>query len=67
MSVDDVLVVFNGQLFANEYTISELVSASAGIPRDFLRIFVRAYRSQPDELPIDLQRMRDAIHEFFTA
>lgn len=67
MTFAQAVTIFNGQLFANGYTISELVSASAGIPRDFLRIFVRSYRSQPDELPIGLQRMRDAIHEFYTS
>jgi hypothetical protein len=65
-SVDDAIQLFNGQLFKNDRTISELVSASAGIPRDFLRIFVRSYRNRPDTLPIDEKRVREAIHDFFT-
>jgi hypothetical protein len=55
-----------GRLFENEAVVSELLTASAGIPRDFLRIVVTAYRRDPDALPISERRARQAIHDFFT-
>lgn len=66
LSLEDALAAFNGQLFKDAKAIGELVRASAGVPRDFLRLFVRAFRSKPDELALDVKRVRDAIHEVFT-
>jgi hypothetical protein len=45
--------------------IRELVQASAGVPRDFLRIFVRSFNKAQTSLPINLKHVRVATHEFF--
>lgn len=61
----DALTYFQGGLFENESTIIELTQASAGVPRDFLRIFVRAFKRAQNHLPINVSDVRMAAHEFF--
>jgi hypothetical protein len=65
---NDAFRYFAGTLFENEKTIAELVLASAGVPRDFLRIFTRAYhqnRTNRNNIPITLKNIRLATHELF--
>ena len=56
---------FDGGLFQDKETIFELVNASAGIPRDFLRIFCRSFRTSKPHTPIPIRHVRLATHDFF--
>jgi hypothetical protein len=56
---------FRKDLFKEEKGIAELVLASAGVPRDFLRIFVKAFLIAPDQIPISSDRIRLATHQIF--
>jgi hypothetical protein len=61
----DALDYFNKSLFENDETITELALSSGGVPRDFLRIFVRAFNKSKNNLPISTKNVREATHEFF--
>jgi hypothetical protein len=41
---------FKKELFKDEKTIAELVRASGGVPRDFLRIFIKPF--EPPEMKL---------------
>lgn len=62
---DDAVKYFDGNLFQDTDSMEELVRASAGVPRDFLRIFARAFHKAQTELPITLKHVRMATHDFF--
>jgi hypothetical protein len=62
---EDIYGYFSEELFQDDRTITELVLASAGVPRDFLRIFSRAYQKNSAKLPITEKNVRLATHEFF--
>jgi hypothetical protein len=52
-------------LFQGDAPIREIVQASAGVPRDFLLLFARAFRGSYRPGPIGEGAVRSAIHEFF--
>jgi hypothetical protein len=53
------------EIFESKAAIEELVKASAGVPRDFLRMFSRAFRIAEEKLPLNERVIRIAMHEFF--
>jgi hypothetical protein len=65
-SPDEAIQWLRTQVFEDERAINELVSASAGIPRDFLRIFAIAFRGDQTPLPISRASVRRAIQECFS-
>jgi hypothetical protein len=66
-SFDDAYDYFRRVLFENDESISELVYASAGVPRDFLVIFMKAFQIAPDRLPMTLEQIKLASTRFFQA
>lgn len=65
LELDVAVQYFATRLFQDEGVIKELVQASAGVPRDFLRIFARAFHKAQKSLPINLKHVRMATHDFF--
>jgi hypothetical protein len=65
-SLEEWISYCTTEIFESQSEIKELVLASAGVPRDFLRIFSRAFRRAAGTLPIKKRDLRIAIHEFFT-
>jgi hypothetical protein len=53
------------ELFEGYGPITELVKASAGVPRDFLRIFNRSIQGCQGILPLTSRKIRRTTHEFF--
>src|SRR2546430_2393511 len=51
-------------MFANAECLRELLYASAGIPRDFLRLFMKCVEST-NVLPISDKAVREATHLYF--
>ncbi|HXS59682.1 MAG TPA: hypothetical protein VN703_02600 [Candidatus Sulfopaludibacter sp.] len=64
-SYEQIHNYFCKSLFENETVIIEAVHASAGIPRDFLRIIIKAYQSSNGRLPIRINNVRIGAREFF--
>lgn len=63
--IDEVIEYFTTHLFEDKMCVLELVNASAAIPRDFLRIFIRAFKKTRKRLPINIKTIRAATHELF--
>jgi hypothetical protein len=64
-SYPEAVEYFSSILFKDDEAIAELVQASACVPRDFLRIFGRAFRNSKNKLPITIPNIREATHDFF--
>jgi hypothetical protein len=64
---EDASEYFMSSLFDDPETVSELVYASAGTPRDFLRVFARAFDKSRNSLPIKVKNAREATHDLFQA
>jgi hypothetical protein len=52
-------------LFEAPNAMAEMVFGSAGVPRDFLRIFAKAFDEAGDNPRIQLKNVRIAIHDIF--
>ena len=65
VNLDTAIQYFATKLFQDESVIRELIQASAGVPRDFLRIFARAFHKTQTKLPITVKHIRMATHDFF--
>jgi hypothetical protein len=64
-SFDDAYEYFRRVIFKDDENISELVKASAGVPRDFIIIFAKAFQTAQDRLPMTLQDIQVASNSFF--
>ena len=65
VSFDDAYEYFRRVLFRDDENISELVKASAGVPRDFLVIFMKAFQMAQDRLPITFEDIQAAANSFY--
>ena len=65
-SFSDAYSYFRKSLFEDSEALADLIRASAGVPRDFLRIFSSAFQVS-SEIPISKKNIRRATHEFFNS
>lgn len=63
-TMDDFYNFVEQKLFAEGDTLKDLIYSSAGVPRDFLKIFERSVK-KANNLPINLKNVRASTHEFF--
>jgi hypothetical protein len=64
-SFEDAYTFLRRNLFKSDENVSEMVYASAGVPRDFLVILMRAHQIAPGRFPITLEQIQLASNKFY--